>query len=707
MTTPDKPTIEKLQPDDPDTQSADVVAENIARLKALFPEIVTEGKNGASVNVDVLKQLVGDATVTECDEKFGLNWHGKRRARQLALTPSTGTLRPCPEESVDWDTTQNLFIEGDNLEVLKLLQKSYAGRINLIYIDPPYNTGKDFVYKDDFKDGIVNYKRLTGQIDDEGNPLTTNREASGRFHTNWLSMLLPRLRLLRQVLHITGVIAISIDDTEFAHLRAACDEVFGEENFVATFVWEKSRKNDAKLVSVGHEYIVIYARSKADLDQQKIKWREEKPGARELWKQYLSLKETHGNKLDAIETRLQEWFSELPKSHPAKKWSRYKHVDEHGPWRDDNISWPGGGGPKYDVVHPVTGKACAVPERGWVFSKPETMARMIEIGVVVFRSDHTEPPIRKSHIRPIEFESLEDTGMSNEEDEDVCHSAEDELATQVRGSYFYKQAQVTAKYMRKLMGGKVFDNPKDHDELARLFAYVLHDDAATVLDCFAGSGTSGHAVWVANAERNAAHRFILVQLPEPLDPSKKDQKNAAKFCDALNVPRTIAELTKERLRRSADAVRDVYDVESGDLGFRVFKLDSSNIREWEPSREDIAESLEAHVENLRTGRTEQDILYELLLKRGLDLCVPIETKEIAGKTVHSIGAGTLFACLSESITADEGEPLALGIVAWHQELDPAGDTTVVFRDSAFADDVVKTNVAAILDQSGLKNVRSL
>jgi adenine-specific DNA-methyltransferase len=233
------------------------------------------------------------------------------------------------------------------------------------------------------------------------------------------------------------------------------------------------------------------------------------------------------------------------------------------------------------------------------------------------------------------------------------------------------------------------------------------DPEAIVMDFFAGSGTTGHALWEANIIDGGRRRFVLVQLPERLSVDNREQAKAAKFCDKLGKPRTIAELTKERLRRSAAQIRESNQDVALDLGFRVFKLDSSNIREWEPSREDIAESLEAHVQNLRTNRTEQDILYELLLKRGLDLCVPIETKEIAGKTVYSIGAGTLFACLSESITPDEGEPLALGIVAWHQELDPAGDTTVVFRDSAFADDVVKTNVAAILDQSGLKNVRSL
>ena len=225
--------MQKIEVTSPQAQSADLVAENIKQLKALFPEIITEGRNGVSINVDALKALVGDATITDADEKYGLNWHGKRRARQLALTPSTGTLRPCPEESVDWDTTRNLMIEGDNLEVLKLLQKSYAGKVKLIYIDPPYNTGSDFVYPDNFQDNIKNYLELTGQVEG-GQKISSNTEANGRFHTDWVNMMYPRLKLARNLLREDGVIFISIDDVEYANLRQLCSDVLGEENFVAS-----------------------------------------------------------------------------------------------------------------------------------------------------------------------------------------------------------------------------------------------------------------------------------------------------------------------------------------------------------------------------------------------------------------------------------------------------------------------------------------
>ncbi len=696
--------MEPLTAADPQTKSADITAENVAKLRALFPELITESKDGVALNVDVLKALVGDKTITDAEEKFGLNWHGKRLARQLALTPSTGTLRPCPEESVDWDKTQNLMIEGDNLEVLKLLQKSYAGKVKLIYIDPPYNTGKDFVYPDNFQDNIKNYMELTGQTGEEGQKLSSNTEASGRFHTDWLNMMYPRLKLAQSLLRNDGIILISVDDHEIENLKAACNEVFGEENFVACMIWEKGRKNDAKFVSVGHEYLLVFAKSLSLLRETKKIWREEKPGAREIWEKYVELRQLHGEAEDLIEKHLSAWFSSLPKNHPSKKWSRYKRVDQNGPWRDRDISWPGDGGPKYDLIHPATKLPCKMPESGWRFSEEE-MQRQIKLGLVVFRKDHTEPPFRKAHIRPVSAELDIDIEPNDEEESE---DNKEEYATQVRGSYFYKQSQVAVKFLRNLLGAKVFNNPKDHLELGKLFNYVTAgDDSAIIMDFFAGSGSTAHAVWEINNADAGRRRFILVQLPEPLDPTKKDQKAPAKYCDQLGKIRTIAEITKERIRRARAVIREENPMFSGDLGFRVFKLASSNIRAWEPNRENLAETLEESVDHLKTNRTEADILFELLLKLGLDLTVPMEQRQITGKTVHSIGAGSLIVCLAPSITRTEVEPLALGIVEWHKALAPAGETTLVFRDSAFPDDVAKTNLTCILEQNGLANVRSL
>ncbi|OJH54192.1 adenine methyltransferase [Agrobacterium pusense] len=693
--------MKKLELNAPETKSADIVSGNLSALQALFPDAFREGK----IDFDVLKQLLGGA-VDDREEKYGLNWHGKRQARQIALTPSVGTLLPRPNESVDWNASQNLMIEGDNLEALKLLQKSYAGKVKLIYIDPPYNTGKDFVYPDNFRDSIKNYLELTGQVDSDGRKATSNTETSGRFHTDWLNMMLPRLKVAKTLLRRDGVILISIDNQEISNLRLLCDEIFGAENFVSCMVWEKGRKNDAKLVSNGHEYVLLYANSLGYLQELKVKWREEKPGAREIWERYLELRVLYGTDDRAIERDLQSWFSSLPKAHPSKKWSRYKRVDKNGPWRDRDISWPGGGGPRYDVPHPETKLPCKVPERGWIYSDPAEMQRQIKLGLVEFRADHLEPPFRKAHIRPIPEEDeleldLEDVA------EDVDNESEEEFANQVRGSYFYKQSQVSVKALRQLMGAKIFNNPKDFEEIARLIEYTTQNDPdAIVLDFFAGSGTTGQAVWSLNVRDGGNRRFILVQLPERLDPSKKDQKAAASYCDKLEKPRTIAELTKERLRRAGQKFKDDTSVE-GDLGFRVFKLSRSNIRAWEPISSDLEGTLLANAEHIVPGRTEQDILYELLLKLGLDLCVPIETQQIAGKTVHAIGGGALMVCLADGLTKDVVESLSAGIVAWWKDLAPAVDTRTVFKDSGFADDVAKTNMAAILNQNGILDVRSL
>ncbi|WP_367353937.1 site-specific DNA-methyltransferase [Agrobacterium pusense] len=693
--------MKKLELNDPETKSADIVSGNLSALQALFPDAFREGK----IDFDVLKQLLGGA-VDDREEKYGLNWHGKRQARQIALTPSVGTLLPRPNESVDWNASQNLMIEGDNLEALKLLQKSYAGKVKLIYIDPPYNTGKDFVYPDNFRDSIKNYLELTGQVDSDGRKATSNTETSGRFHTDWLNMMLPRLKVAKTLLRRDGVILISIDNQEISNLRLLCDEIFGAENFVSCMVWEKGRKNDAKLVSNGHEYVLLYANSLGYLQELKVKWREEKPGAREIWERYLELRVLYGTDDRAIERDLQSWFSSLPKAHPSKKWSRYKRVDKNGPWRDRDISWPGGGGPRYDVPHPETKLPCKVPERGWIYSDPAEMQRQIKLGLVEFRADHLEPPFRKAHIRPIPEEDeleldLEDVA------EDVDNESEEEFANQVRGSYFYKQSQVSVKALRQLMGAKVFNNPKDFEEIARLIEYTTQNDPdAIVLDFFAGSGTTGQAVWSLNVRDGGNRRFILVQLPERLDPSKKDQKAAASYCDKLEKPRTIAELTKERLRRAGQKFKDDTSVE-GDLGFRVFKLSRSNIRAWEPISSDLEGTLLANAEHIVPGRTEQDILYELLLKLGLDLCVSIETQQIAGKSVHAIGGGALMVCLADGLTKDVVESLSAGIVAWWKDLAPAVDTRTVFKDSGFADDIAKTNMAAILNQNGILDVRSL
>lgn len=675
--------MQKIEANSPEAQSANIVAENLAQLKALFPELVTEGANGPVINVDVLKALVGDQTVSDADEKYGLNWHGKKKARQIALTPSTGTLRPCPEESVDWDTTQNLMIEGDNLEVLKLLQKSYAGKVKLIYIDPPYNTGKDFVYPDNFQDSIKNYLELTGQAEG-GAKITTNTEASGRFHTDWLNMMYPRLKLARSLLRNDGVVFISIDDRELNHLRALANEIFGEENFVATIgvVTNMKGRNDKKHVAACHEYVVIYAAP--SFVSNGLPLTEEQRAA-------FKLTDDKGFKYALRDLR--------KRGGPDRREDRPKMFFP--------IYWNEATG-KLSLERVLETDAEILPVRGdgsegrwrWGIDKVKTHLDWM----------HPKRSARSGRL-DIEHRVYLDPSIAVDDDPDEIDEDEEESFERTSkpksvwiGGEFSTDSGKRA--LKELLPGESFDFPKSIDFL-RTCILLGSSGNDIVLDLFSGSGSTGQAVMQQNALDGHSRRFICVQLPEPLDPADKAQKGAANVCDAVGKKRNIAELTKERIRRAAAKVKAETPLFSGDAGFRVFKLDTSNIRAWNPKSNDLKSSLFEHLEHLETGRSSDDILYEILLKLGLDLCVPIEKREIAGKQVNSVGAGVLMACLDERIKATEVEALALGMVAWREEQGTVGDTTAVFRDSAFENDVAKSNLAAILEQHGIKQVRSL
>ena len=635
--------MKKLTADDPTTHSTDVIAENVSHLKALFPEAFTEGK----VDFAVLRQLLGGA-VDDREEKYGLNWHGKRQARQLALTPSTGTLRPCPAESVEWDTTRNLMIEGDNLEVLKLLQKSYAGKVKLIYIDPPYNTGKDFVYPDDYRDNMRNYLELTGQIDGERRKLSSNTEASGRFHTDWLNMMYPRLKLARNLLRDDGAIFVSIDDAEVANLRIVCEDIFGDDNFISNFVRRRRTTTGMRdtPVSPDHEYVLAYAKN---LEALKL----------------------YGFARQQSDFPLQDEKSAYRSTDLTIGMTREMRPNQY-----------------YAIHHPVLGtEYWPSNERVWRF-EPKTMAGHIVAGNIVWPDDN--PGSRKT--RPY-FKTRYMEGEDKVIPISTWISTRREVSTEAQ-----KERTLTAglnqegtKEVRELFGVQLLEYPKPLS-FVRGIVNISTRANDLILDFFAGSGTAGQATWECNVSDGAVRRFIMVQLPE--SSGRPDYE-------------TIAEITKERLRRAATKIKDENPLFAGDLGFRVFKLDTSNIRAWEPDPDDLEGTLLDSIDHVKPDRSEADILYELLLKLGLDLCVPIEPRVIAGKSVSSIGAGTLLTCLAETITQADVEPLALGIVTWHQELAPTGDATVIFRDSAFADDVAKTNLAAILEQHGLGNVRSL
>jgi len=615
-------------------QSPNPALDRRAQLIALIPEAFSEGQ----LDVAALKRALGGDAVIEGGERYALTWAGKASAYKVLQTPSTATLRPQRDLSVNFDEAQHVFIEGENLEVLKVLQKAYFGKVKLIYIDPPYNTGSDsFIYPDRFQESKEDYLRRINELSDDGTLMREgffrkNSKENGHYHSNWLSMMLPRLYIARNLLREDGVILVSIDDNEAANLKLLMDEVFGPENLIAQLVWEKGRKNDAKLFSVGHEYMLVYARSMTTLKDAKTVWRESKPGAKEIIAKWRELKIMHGDtNFEAQQTGLRDWFKGLPDTNPSKKLSRHKWVDKWGPWRDRDISWPGGGGPRYNVLHPVTKKACKVPEAGWRYSTPEEMQRQIKLGLVEFREDHTEPPFRKAHLLPVPDE-LDEELETDFDDEDV---ADDEIGLQVVGSVLYKQSQVSVKYLRKLMGGKLFNNPKDHEVLARLIRYCMGDDEnGLVVDFFAGSASTVEAVLSLNAKEGGSRRVLVVQLPESCE-----EKSAA---FKAGFP-TIAAIGRERIRRVIEQMRAKADLASpapASLGFKSFLLTPSNFKQWRgdgiDTPEQLAEQMQMFAKSEKDGAEVEHMLYELLLKFGQELTTPVETLGVAGGKVFAI-----------------------------------------------------------------------
>lgn len=627
-----------------DGKTPDLAAENIEQLRQIFPDVFEAGK----IDFDKLKQVLGEYVDDE-KERYNFTWNGKGKALRLAQTPTTGTLRPCETESKNWDDTQNLYIEGDNLEVLKLLQKSYHGKIKMIYIDPPYNTGGDFVYPDDFSDSIENYKWITGQVDDEGKKLGTNTEANGRYHTDWLNMMYPRLRLSRNLLASDGVIFISIDDTEQENMRRLCNEVFGEENFMAQIIWQKvySPRMDVQGFSTSHDYILCYVKSSVEsirretFVQNTAQFNLTDPNNGKKYRRRSIRKEgSHSTRSE----RPKLWFA-LPAPDGTSVYP-YKPDGTEGCWRWSLETY---------LENEQQGTVEWVKtENGW-----QAYAKQY------LDTDAVKPP-----------ETLwlhQEVGHN--------HSAVEEL--------------------KKLLDGKVFDSPKPKELIEKMMRLsTFSQDSDTILDFFSGSSTTAHAVMQLNAEDGGNRKFIMVQLPEPCAEGTEAAKAGYK---------NICEIGKERIRRAGEKIKAEIEERNAqlkigeepkqvpDIGFKVFKLDSSNLKQWQPDYDDLEATFYDSISNYVEGRSELDVVYEIMLKMGMELTWPLETHTIGSKNIYVIGMGTLMICLDDHITTEVAE----GMVALYKKLAPE-TWRVVFKDNGFVDDSAKINIKEILKTAGLE-----
>ena len=629
--------------------SEDIVANNIAKLQALFPTAFSEGK----LVVEELQALLGEYIEKE-KEYYQMTWAGKTQAQQEANKVSTGTLRPCKEESKDWDTTCNVFIEGDNLEVLKLLQKSYSNKIKMIYIDPPYNTGKDFVYKDDYKDNLGNYLEITGQTDEEGKKLSSNTDSDGRYHSNWLNMMYPRLKLARNLLTDDGVIFISIDDNEQANLKKLCDEIFGEENFCGQWNWFKSATppNLSKKIKKNIEYILCYHRG-ANNDYFK------------------GIIKT--SKSDDPFTKPQNATKELHFPIGSINVKSKKELLTRGVYGTD----------KYPnellndiIVENGTNSNVAIFKNKFIWTQ-EKLNEEIKKGTVINLSINGVLSYKKLEYGEEVPPNLIDENVNVDTTENA------------------------GRYLLRLFNNvKAFDYPKPVS-LLRYLLNMLVKSNDIILDFFAGSGTTAHAVMALNAEDGGNRKCISVQLPEPI--AEKSEAHNAGY-------KTIAEITKERIRRAGELLKkenqDKDGIDKLDVGFRVFKLDSSNIHPWDTSVDKLEDQLDLFEVNngdhIKADRTEADVLFEILLKYGLELTQPIQEWNIADCSVYNIGFGAMYICLADQINIE----VAKGIGDWHKEYEET-EPAVIFKDAGFANDADKTNTVQTLRQFGIVNVKSI
>ena len=575
-------------------ESVDMTAQNVEKIGALFPNCVTEtkdenGKPKKAINFELLRQMLSE-DVLDGDEAYEFTWVGKKAAIVEANKPIRKTLRPCKEESVDWDTTENLYIEGDNLEVLKLLQESYLGKIKMIYIDPPYNTGNDFIYEDDFKISDAEYMQESGLIDEDGDRMVKNTDANGRFHSDWCSMIYPRLMLARNLLSDNGLIFISIDEHESHNLRNICDEVFGAQNFVSNIVWEKryTRSNNAKRFTTLTEPVLCYSKNINALS---------------------TIKEKRNEKADSIYSN--------PDNDPRGVWTSVSYVNPATKEQRPNLVYP--------LYNPMTGASVEHPTNAWKYERA-TYEQHVKDNKLYWgkNGENTYPRLKKflsemdGGMVPVDLWSYEDSGSTD-------------LAT---------------KELEGLLGRKIFDFPKPKELIIRMISLIVNGDDGSnniILDFFSGSATTAQAVMQLNSEDNGKRSFILVQVPEKCEQNSEAQKAGYD---------TICEIGKERIRRAGKKIKEENPLTTQDLdiGFRVLKLSDSNMNDVYYGVNEYDQNLLSMLEsNIKNDRTDIDLLFGCLLEWGLSLSLPYSSETIEGCTVHNYNDGDLVACFEENV----------------------------------------------------------
>jgi len=625
-----------------DGKSLDLVRTNIEALKKLFPEVVTEGK----IDFEKLKLVLGEE-IEKRNERYEFTWHGKTQTMKLAQTPSTGTLRPDKQSSKNWDTTENLYIEGDNLEVLKLLQKSYFGKIKMIYIDPPYNTGKDFVYKDDFRDNIKNYKEMTQQT------TKANTETNGRYHTDWLNMMYPRLKLARNLLREDGFIFVSINDSEQANLKKIMDEIYGEDHFFAQIVVQSNKRGQTyKDIANTHEYLLVYSKS----DQSSLS---------EILKEDNSLPyEDKKGKFDLWELR-----------------NRNPKFGRHN---------------RPNLYFPIYVAPSMIDENGY---SRISLKRTSEYFVEVYpkNSQGKESCWRWSVNKIMEDGDLEGecpTIIARQKQNGDWNIYEKSRKSTTKPKSLWNENEVINEQGTIELGilnlGTYFDHPKPI-HLVKKILTISSEKEDIILDFFSGSATTAHAVMQLNAEDGGNRKFIMVQLPEPTAENSEAYKAGYK---------NICEIGKERIRRAGEKIVQETGKNDLDIGFKVFTLDSSNIKMWDPDFENLKQDLFDYKDNMKEDRTKEDLLYEILLKIGLPLTIPIEEIDYNGKTIYNVGFGAVLLCLENDIDLDVVHEM---MKYKSEHLSPK----VIFKESGFMNDSVKINAIQTLKKNGINDVRSV